>query len=66
MTLIGTIIGPIVGGYLYDILSMSFLFKVSIIISVVGAMLSLFLVFDPVQKNIEAQDLNEVSPTLGN
>jgi MFS family permease len=66
LTLIGTIIGPIVGGYLYDILSMSFLFKVSIIISVVGAMLSLFLVFDPVQKNIEAQDLNEVSPTLGN
>jgi multidrug resistance protein len=62
LTFIGTIIGPIVGGYLYDILSMSVLFKISIVISSIGAILSLFLVFDPVESKIESAELAEVTP----
>ncbi|OLS23075.1 MAG: Tetracycline resistance protein, class B [Candidatus Heimdallarchaeota archaeon LC_2] len=66
LTFIGTIIGPILGGFLYDRLSMSFLFKLSIGISIIGALLSIFLVFNPVQQNIKTQDLYEISATMGN
>lgn len=66
LTYLGIVIGPIIGGYLYDRLSMSFLFKISIGISIIGALLSLLLSFNPTKINVDSQDLLEISTSLNN
>ena len=51
LTFIGSIFGPILGGYMFDAYSITILFSLAIAVSLFGAFLGLFLIFKPC-KNI--------------
>jgi len=56
LTFIGSIFGPILGGYMFDAYSITILFSLAIAVSLFGAFLGLFLIFKPSNNINESVD----------